>query len=105
MRDMLRLIHCAVLPLELAACGGPQSPPSSQTGQAQAQAPPQSAGPIGPPLATRNMPSIVGQQKTCEGAHEKIFDVDVGRNQWRRIGHGHDVRGLGVQRPSAGTDD
>jgi nitrite reductase (NO-forming) len=85
MRDMLRLMRCAVLPLALAACGSPQSPPS-QTGQAEA--PPQSAGPIGPPLATKNMPPIVGQQKTCAGPHEKIFDVDVVETTGVEIGMG-----------------
>ena len=86
MRFMLRLMRCAVLPLALAACGGLQSSPASQTGQAQATQ--QGAGPIGPPLATKNMPPIVGQQKTCAGAHEKIFDVDVVETTGVEIGMG-----------------
>jgi hypothetical protein len=29
------------------------------------------------PLATRNMPPVAGQQKTCSGPRQKTFDLDV----------------------------
>ena len=37
----------------------------------------QNAVTSGPPLATRNMPPVVGQQKTCAAARDKTIDVDV----------------------------
>ena len=80
----LRKLHEAVR--HFAACGGPQSSPPSQAGKAQV--PQQSSGPVGPPLATKNVPPIVGQQKTCAGAHEKIFDVDVVETTGVDIGMG-----------------
>jgi len=42
----------------LAACGGRQ-------------------GTVGPPLATKNMPAVAGQQATCAGARDKTFNLDV----------------------------
>lgn len=30
-----------------------------------------------PPLATKNMPPVAGQQQTCAGPREKTFDLDV----------------------------
>ena len=38
---------------------------------------PQNRATAGPPLATRNMPAIVGQQKTCAAPREKTIDVNV----------------------------
>ena len=62
----------AFLMMTLAACGGPQPATTSQTGQPQL-----AAGAAGPPLATKNMPPVAGQQKTCAGPREKTFDLDV----------------------------
>jgi nitrite reductase (NO-forming) len=61
--------------VSLAACGGRQPASTSQAGQAPLT--PQSAATAGPPLATKNMPPVAGQQKTCAGPREKIFDIDV----------------------------
>ena len=68
-----------VLPILVSACGGQ---PPAQTPTAQAASPPaQAAAPQGStpaePLATRNVPAIAGQQKTCAGPRTKTFDVDV----------------------------
>ena len=75
-RDAVRLT-LLILPIALFACGGPppttsQAPPSPAVA-AQQQAP----GTPGLPLATKNMPAIAGQQKTCAGSREKTFDLDV----------------------------
>ena len=43
----------------------------------QGQPQQQNAATAGPPLATRNMPPVVGQQKTCAAARDKTIDVDV----------------------------
>jgi FtsP/CotA-like multicopper oxidase with cupredoxin domain len=59
----------AILAIGMVACGGSQPRTTSQAGQ-----PPQAAG---PPLSTKNMPAIAGQQKTCAGPRNKTFDVDV----------------------------
>ena len=57
---MRRLLgrSAVVFCLGLAACGNQTSATS------------------GPPLATRNMPAVTGQQKTCAG-RTKTFDLDV----------------------------
>ena len=62
----------AILSVTLAACGGQQPASTSQAGQPQP-----ASGAAGPPLATKNMPSVAGQQQTCAGPHEKTFDIDV----------------------------
>ena len=64
MRVRLAVVGWAMLAAGLVACGNRGGAPTP-------------AGPIGPPLATRNMPAIVGQQKTCAGPREKTFDLDV----------------------------
>jgi nitrite reductase (NO-forming) len=64
-----------IIPAILAAtagCGGQPPAAGSQAGQ-----PAPGAGPAGPPLATRNMPAVAGQQQTCAGPREKTFDLDV----------------------------
>lgn len=40
------------------------------------------------PLATRNMPAIAGQEKTCAGPREKSFDLDVVETSGVEIGMG-----------------
>ncbi|MGB7219171.1 MAG: multicopper oxidase domain-containing protein [Vicinamibacterales bacterium] len=72
MRHALGLMTPAILAVVLVACGVQAPATSSQTGQ-----PSQAAGPAGPPLTTRNMPAVAGQQKTCAGPREKAFDLDV----------------------------
>ena len=62
----------AILAIAAVACGGQRTATTSQTGQAST-----TAGTAGPPLSTKNMPPIAGQQKTCAGPHDKTFDVDV----------------------------
>lgn len=62
----------AILAIGAMACGGPQPATTSQAGQAS-----QAAGTAGPPLSTKNMPPIAGQQKTCAGPRDKTLDVDV----------------------------
>jgi nitrite reductase (NO-forming) len=61
--------------VSLAACGGRQPTSTSQAGQVPLA--PQSAATAGPPLATKNMPPVAGQQNTCAGPREKTFDIDV----------------------------
>ncbi len=61
--------------VSLVGCGGRQPTSTSQAGQAAPT--PQSAATAGPPLATKNMPAVAGQQKTCAGPREKTFDIDV----------------------------
>ena len=56
-----------------AACGGQ---PSASRFQATPQAPPTGAT-AGSPLTTKNMPSVVGPEKTCVGPRAKTFDIDV----------------------------
>lgn len=61
--------------VSLVACDGRQPASTSPAGQA---APTQrSAATAGPPLTTKNMPAVAGQQKTCAGPREKTFDIDV----------------------------
>ena len=55
-----------------ASCAGPQATGTSQAGQST-----QTAGSAGPPLSTKNMAPIAGQQKTCAGPRQKTFDLDV----------------------------
>jgi len=57
----------AAVAIALVACGGP----ASRSGAASP------AGAAGPPLTTRNMPAVAGQQKTCAGPRDKNFDLDV----------------------------
>ena len=57
-----------------AACGGQ---PSASRFQATPQAPPPAAATAGSPLTTKNMPSVVGPEKTCVGPRAKTFDIDV----------------------------
>jgi len=64
-----------ILAFALTACGSQQ--PASTAQPAQPPSAPQTAGTAGPPLSTKNMPPIAGQQKTCAGPRDKIFDVDV----------------------------
>ena len=75
MRRRLVWTGLAFLFVVLAACGSKQPASTSPAGQSQRAA--QATGTAGPPLATRNMPPVAGQQKTCAGPREKIFDVDV----------------------------
>ena len=65
----------ATLPVALVACGG--SPPASTSESGQPPPAQQAPGVAGPPLTTKNMPAVVGQQKTCAGPREKVFDLDV----------------------------
>ena len=81
----LRFSCCAVLPLVLAACGGPPSTGNPQSGQLQGS---QTGGPVGPPLSTKNMPAVIGQKQTCTGPREKSFDVDVIETPGVEIGMG-----------------
>lgn len=62
------------LSLGFAGCGVPQPVPSA-AGEAQAGGP--SAGTGGPPLRTRNMEAVQGQQATCAGPRQKTFELDV----------------------------
>lgn len=57
------------------ACGGgvPRSDAPSTAGARAAER----AGTPGPPLATRNMTAVNGQQKTCAAPRDKRFDLDV----------------------------
>ena len=71
-RSIPWIVPAVVTLIALAACGAPQSAIPSQAGQPQA-----AAATAGPPLSTRNMPPIAGQQKTCAGPREKTFDIDV----------------------------
>lgn len=73
----------AVLVAALVSCAGPQPTSTSQTGQPQ-----QSAGAAGPPLATKNMPPIAGQQKTCAGPDQKTFNLDVIETEGVDLGMG-----------------
>lgn len=66
MRQTLAWTSPAIFAVALAACGGQQPAATSQT-----------AGSAGPPLATKNMPPVAGQEKTCAGPREKAFDLDV----------------------------
>ena len=71
MRHSRRLvISIAILVFTLAACGGPQPGSTSQPTA-------QPGGTAGPPLTTKNMPAVAGQQKTCAGPRAKSFDLDV----------------------------
>lgn len=74
-RDAVRLT-LLILPVALCACGAQQPPSTSQAGPPQ-QVQQQTAAIPAPPLATKNMPPIAGQQKTCAGPREKTFDLDV----------------------------
>ncbi len=84
---MHRMIVCGgfvILPLVLGACGQRQ-PATSQVGQSQTV---QQTGPAGPPLATRNMAAVAGQQKTCAGSRAKTFDVEVIETEGVELGMG-----------------
>ncbi len=85
MRHVTRSTACAIPLLIVVGCGTPPSSMPPQAGQPQA---PQRAGSIGSPLATKNVPPVVGQQKTCAGPHEKVFDVDVVETAGVDIGMG-----------------
>ena len=65
----------AILVFALTGCNSQQPASTAQAGQPQPA--PQTAGTAGPPLSTKNMPPIAGQQKTCAGPRDKTFDVDV----------------------------
>jgi nitrite reductase (NO-forming) len=54
------------------SCSGPQVAGTSQAGETT-----QATGAAGPPLSTKNMAPIAGQQKTCAGPRQKTFDLDV----------------------------
>jgi len=84
MRDNLRFTCCVILPLVLSACG-PSSTGTPAPGPATGT---QAGGPAVAPLSTKNMPAVIGQQKTCAGPHEKIFDVDVIETPGVEIGMG-----------------
>jgi nitrite reductase (NO-forming) len=64
-----------MLAFALAGCGGPQPTATPESGRQSTPA--QVAGTTGPPLATKNMPPVAGQLKTCAGPREKTFDLDV----------------------------
>jgi nitrite reductase (NO-forming) len=72
MQHRLGWASSAILVITMVGCGGQQRATTAQAGQ-----PSQAAGTAGPPLATKNMPPIAGQQKTCAGPREKTFDLDV----------------------------
>ena len=76
-----------------------QPAPTSQVAQPQP-----TAGTAGPPLATKNMPPIAGQQKTCAGPREKTFDIDVIETTGVDLGMGIHVRCVGLQRPHSRAD-
>ncbi len=62
----LRIVGLAIVISSASiACGGrgPVAGPDAST--------------AGPPLATRNMPPVVGQQETCAAPRQKTVDVDV----------------------------
>jgi nitrite reductase (NO-forming) len=71
--------------LGLAGCTGrTQGPVQGTTSSASSTDPWQATAvpaetdrTTGGPLSTRNMPPVVGQQKTCAGPREKSFDLDV----------------------------
>jgi nitrite reductase (NO-forming) len=64
-----------IVSVSLAACGGRQSASPPQAGQAPVAQ--QAATTAGPPLTTRNMAAVAGQQTTCAGPREKTVDLDV----------------------------
>lgn len=72
MRHRLGGTALAMLAVVAVGCGGQAPATGSQAGQ-----PSPAAGPAGPPLATRNMPAVAGQAKTCAGPRQKTFDLDV----------------------------
>jgi nitrite reductase (NO-forming) len=63
MMRIARLL-CLTIALAIVACSG-RTPPASTEIRA--------AG----PLATKNMPSVTGQETTCRGPKQKTFNVDV----------------------------
>lgn len=75
MRTSVTVIATAVVAASIVACGGQQS--ASNVPPAQSAPPAERPGTPGPPLTTKNMPEVAGQQKTCAGPREKTFDLDV----------------------------
>lgn len=75
MHHRLAPVALALLSIGLAACGSREPASAPPAGPAQGAGTP--IGTAGPPLATRNMPAIAGQQKTCAGPRDKTFDLDV----------------------------
>ena len=57
-----------------AACTGAQEPAPESASRPVVQ---QANGAGGPPLTTRNIEAVKGQQATCSGPREKTFDIDV----------------------------
>ncbi|MGE5245278.1 MAG: multicopper oxidase domain-containing protein [Betaproteobacteria bacterium] len=79
-----------------AACGG-QSPAPGQSAAPKISGdnpwlasvtPEPTDRTAGPPLSTRNMPPVAGQQKTCAGPQQKTFDLDVIETKGIDIGMG-----------------
>ena len=68
MPSTLGRIGLPILATVLVSCAAPQPAGTPPPGQAQRSA---------APLATKNVPSIAGQQKTCGGPRQKTFDLDV----------------------------
>ena len=80
MRHTLTGAGLVMFAFTLAACGQPSTstPATGQpAGSAGTAGTANTAGTAGPPLATKNMPAVAGQQKTCAGPREKTFDLDV----------------------------
>jgi nitrite reductase (NO-forming) len=71
MKRACTVTAAAMLIFTLSACG------SQPTSELEAQSRSQAVGTAGPPLGTKNMPPVAGQQKTCAGPREKTFDLDV----------------------------
>jgi len=75
---------CLVM-LGLAACGGQGSASPSSGGNPAGVSP---AGSGGPPLSTRNMEGLKGQQAACAGPRNKTFDLDVVETDGIELGLG-----------------
>lgn len=89
MKHRVILTGLAIVAIALAACSNPQpdatSPAAQPTGAQQTAG---AAGPAGPPLTTKNMAAVAGQQKTCAGPREKSFDLDVIETTGVELGQG-----------------
>lgn len=82
------LATAVALALTFSGCR-PQEPSGAEATGTRADEPTQqTAGVGGPPLTTRNMPAVAGQQATCAGPRHKTFELDVIETEGIELGMG-----------------
>jgi nitrite reductase (NO-forming) len=74
---MERTTNWIAVALMVAAMGAACTNQEPGGGSAPAPSAGEARGAAGPPLTTRNMEAVKGQQATCSAPREKTFDIDV----------------------------